>query len=114
MDNENLGISPLIEFDKGNDTLIERVKQALSHLLSQSFQDCPDTLVRLANNVNGKARLWLDFAPLSFTFVIIRETGGAWINGGLIFHGSHDGYGSGSAPTHAVCVSPEEGLTIHT
>ena len=65
-------------------------------------------------NVKGKARLYLDFAPLSFGFVILKDSGAAWINGGVIFHGAHDGYGSGSAPTYAVSVGGADGWQIHT
>lgn len=39
---------------------------------------------------------------------------GCGYNGGIIFHGSHDGYGSGSAPTFSVCINPTDGYSIHT
>ena len=58
-----------------------------------------------------------DFAPYSFRFVIERFRKGVWalwLNGGLIFHGDHDGGGSGSAPTFAVCAQPTEGWLVHT
>jgi hypothetical protein len=34
--------------------------------------------------------------------------------GGLLFHGPHDGFGSGSGPTFAVSLSPTVGWSIHT
>lgn len=37
-----------------------------------------------------------------------------WFNGGLIFHGSHDGYGSGSAPSFSCTLTPTDGWSIHT
>ena len=37
-----------------------------------------------------------------------------WFNGGLIFHGAHDGHGSGAAPTFAVSLTPTTGWSIHT
>lgn len=37
-----------------------------------------------------------------------------WFVGGLIFHGSHDGFGSGAAPTFSVCLTPEDGWSVHT
>ena len=36
------------------------------------------------------------------------------MNGGLIFHGKHDAFGSGSAPTFAVTLEPTDGWSIHT
>jgi hypothetical protein len=103
-----------IEIDRANKDLVDRIQAALIHPLSETFKDSLDTLVRLASNVKGKARLWLDFAPLSFEFVIIRGNGVPWINGGIIFHGQHDGYGSGGAPTFSTCVNPEDGWSVHT
>jgi hypothetical protein len=65
-----------------------------------------------------RVRLFRDFAPYSFSFVIeSKDTTGTWstwFNGGLIYHGPHDGNGSGSAPTFAVTLSPTLGWSIHT
>lgn len=60
-----------------------------------------------------KCRLMTDFAPWSFAFAMSKENR-HWFPGGLIFHGSHDGFGSGSAPTLSVCVTPTDGWSIHT
>jgi hypothetical protein len=68
----------------------------------------------------GKTRcvLYPDGAPYSFGFVIeLRQSDGnyrTWFNGGLLFHGPHDGGGNGGAPTYAVCLKPTVGWTIHT
>ena len=35
-------------------------------------------------------------------------------NGGLLFHGPHDGFGSGLGPTFAVTLNPTDGFSIHT
>ncbi len=35
-------------------------------------------------------------------------------NGGLIYHGPHDGGGNGGAPTFSVCLTPTSGWSIHT
>ena len=35
-------------------------------------------------------------------------------NGGLIYHGPSDGFGSGSAPSFAVTLEPTNGWEIHT
>jgi hypothetical protein len=65
-----------------------------------------------------RVRLLKDFAPHSFELVIeTRTRSGEWehfISGGLIFHGSHDGNGSGGAPTLAVTVTATTGWSIHT
>lgn len=59
-----------------------------------------------------------DFAPLSFGFCIYRyraETGfNPGLSGGLLYHGSHDGFGSGDFPTLAVTLTPADGWRIHT
>jgi hypothetical protein len=63
--------------------------------------------------------LYPDFAPLSFYFVVhclkqsTMEMKKAY-NGGIIFHGSHDGYGSGEFPTLAVTLDKCSGWQIHT
>ena len=37
-----------------------------------------------------------------------------YMNGGLIFHGKHDGGGDGGAPTFSVNLTPTNGWGIHT
>jgi len=65
-----------------------------------------------------RVRLFKDFAPYSFGFVI--EERGAdnqyqhVLTGGLLFHGAVDGYGSGSGPTFSVTLTPVDGWQIHT
>jgi len=62
--------------------------------------------------------LFKDFAPYSFEFMMERKNDDGeyvrWFNGGLIFHGNHDGFGSGSYPTLSVCLNPTDGWSIHT
>jgi hypothetical protein len=45
-----------------------------------------------------------DFAPRSFEFARMKE-GRCIINGGIIFHGAHDGGGNGSSPSFSVSIS---------
>lgn len=66
-----------------------------------------------------RTTLCYDMSPLSFGFTISHwsEEKQEWVDrlyGGLLFHGEFDGYGSGSGPTFAVCVSPCDGWSIHT
>lgn len=69
-------------------------------------------------NDRMRVRLAPDFAPMSFYFIIEkRNDTGEWrtlFNGGLLFHGRHDGNGDGSAPTFAVTLEPTVGWSIHT
>jgi len=62
--------------------------------------------------------LFKDFAPYSFEFVMQAKNKNGefqrWFNGGLIFHGIHDGFGSGALPTLSVCLNPTDGWSIHT
>ena len=74
---------------------------------------------KIKDNRLTRCRLFRDFAPYSFYFVMERldvKTGEykTWFNGGLIFHGTHDGGGDGSAPTFSVCLTPTDGWSIHT
>lgn len=65
-----------------------------------------------------KCLLWSDFAQHSFTFLMMRKNKEGeykdWFNGGLIFHGRHDAYGSGAPPTLATCLQPTDGWSVHT
>ena len=58
-----------------------------------------------------------DFAPHSFEFAIERSVNDGWeatLIGGLLFHGPHDDFGSGSGPTFAVSLTSTVGWSIHT
>jgi hypothetical protein len=58
-----------------------------------------------------------DFAPLSFYFIQEIFINGKWernYNGGIIFHGDHDGGGNGNAPTFSVNLMPVDGWATHT
>ena len=65
-----------------------------------------------------RVRLFRDFAPYSFGFVIEQKTAtDEWarlFEGGLLYHGPHDGNGSGAGPTFAVTLAPTLGWSIHT
>jgi hypothetical protein len=61
----------------------------------------------------SRCRLFKDFAPYSFEFLIERRSPEGeyhrWINGGLIFNA-----GDGSFPTLSVSLSPTTGWSVHT
>ena len=69
-------------------------------------------------HTNTECVLTKDFAPLSFNFTINKKQDDGsyqpWFFGGLIFHGNHDGGGNGGAPTYSVCLTPQDGWSIHT
>jgi len=57
--------------------------------------------------------IYTDFTPYSFYFEhFVNDIFSG--NGGIIFHGKHDGFGNGSAPTFSVTLSPTDGWCIHT
>ena len=58
--------------------------------------------------------LYEDFAPMSFYWEEIAPNGKRSMNGGLIYHGPHDGGGNGGAPTFSVSLEPGQGWAIHT
>jgi hypothetical protein len=66
------------------------------------------------DHIHGtETKLMPDFAPYSFYFE--RFSNGKFVsNGGIIFHGIHDGFGSGQAPTFSVCLEKTSGWAIHT
>ena len=98
--------------DLTNGRLDEIRTFAKEHGLEESLNN---TFARLETySTKGcEVKLFSDFAPLSMEFVI-TDNGRFVLNGGFIFHGKHDNYGSGSAPTFAVCLEKTVGWSIHT
>jgi len=83
--------------------------------------DRPDEEISFWGNPMKELRLRLfsDFAPHSFEFVLEGKPKDSdeWkrcMNGGLIFHGTHDRGGDGGAPTYSVNLTPQDGWSIHT
>jgi hypothetical protein len=79
------------------------VRQELSQTLKDGFSH-----IAAFGAGGAPAEVFGDGAPLSFTW----RAGG--LLGGLLFHGPHDGFGSGGAPTFAVTLTPTFGWKIHT
>ncbi len=84
----------------------------------QEKLDYLDTYAEHGDRGKTRCRLWKDYAPCSFNLLMERrqEDGSyeRWWNGGLIYHGQHDGFGSGSAPTFSTCVTPTSGWSVHS
>lgn len=60
-----------------------------------------------------------DHAPYSFEFVMLRKDISTseyvyFFTGGLLYHGAHDGHGSGAAPTFAATLVATSGWSVHT
>jgi hypothetical protein len=85
---------------------------------NSSLKSRLDYLDHYGGDDNTRVHLGRDFAPYSFSFVIERKSAaGDWrclFEGGLLFHGAHDGGGNGSAPALAVCMTPTTGWSVHT
>ena len=82
---------------------------------NDSLQRCIDQIKRIDENCESETNIVKDFAPHSFYFV--RQKHGEFRgNGGIIFHGKHDGFGNGGAPTFSVSIgnSKETRWEIHT
>ncbi len=94
----------------------EDIRKALAHAESMgdhSLRQCFDNLRRVELYQKCDTEIYTDHAPLSFYFV--RKKGEViTCNGGVIFHGPHDGFGSGSAPTFSVTMNKTIGWSIHT
>jgi len=92
------------------------LSKALDHankISDFSIYKCLDSLAKADISCKSKTKIYPDFAPYSFAFARLRD-GKCIINGGIIFHGEHDGHGSGSAPTFSVSINKETGWSIHT
>lgn len=100
--------------DFSNGRLDEIIAFANEHGLTESYEKTFARLERHSQN-GCQVKIYSDFAPLSLYFEITRD-GLFVLNGGFIFHGPHDGYGNGGAPTFSVCIEPEKqpGWSIHT
>jgi hypothetical protein len=100
--------------DNSNGRLAEIKAFAKKNDLMESFNE---TFSRLENysDKGYEVNLYSDFAPLSLEFVIKQEERFV-LNGGFIFHGQHDKYGNGGAPTFSVSLSQDKvtGWSIHT
>lgn len=94
---------------------LEQIKTyASTNGLTEKFNLTFARLERYSKN-GCKVNLYSDFAPLSLYFEVTRD-GQFFLNGGFIYHGPHDGFGNGSAPTFSVCLDHDRVpcWSIHT
>jgi hypothetical protein len=92
---------------------LEKALEIAGQREDNSLINCLERLQNIDDVQKTTTIISNDFAPLSFYFE--RKHGDTWAgNGGIIFHGSHDGFGSGSAPTFSVTLEKTNGWSIHT
>ena len=80
--------------------------------LLESFDEVMDSMNRKAKN-GYTVKIYRDFAPYSFYFEQFYDGEPAG-NGGIIYHGPIDNYGSGGAPTFSVTLTKTHGWSVHT
>jgi hypothetical protein len=113
-------INPILKFlynmilDKSTGRLDEIRTYAKEHDLLESFNNTFSRLEQYSNE-GCSVTLFSDFAPLSMESSI-TDNDKLILYGGFIFHGPHDGFGNGGAPTFSVCLDPDNkpGWRIHT
>jgi len=102
--------------DNTNGKLDEIRSFALKTKKTENLNDNMQRLKNMSDYYHADLNLYADFAPLSLAFTLTDSLPPfkMKLNGGLIYHGRHDGFGSGSAPTFSVCVDKADGWRIHT
>lgn len=98
--------------DCTNGKLSECIKHARL-TKDSSIIKCLKRLRNVDRKQGSETKIYPDWAPLSLYFERVYADSSK-TNGGIIYHGSHDGYGSGSVPTFSVCLSKTSGWSIHT
>lgn len=111
---EYLALPPEIQIDTGNKDLVDRIQTALVHPHAESFRDGLERLAAMATRIRGKARLYMDFSPMSLGWAVMRADGSCWMAGGLIFTSKAGGLGNGGAPSFSVSLSGEDGWSLRS
>lgn len=108
----------MLDTTKVKKLLMEARTHAKANNLANNLQQKLDYLENYGGSEKTQCRLFPDFAPWSFQFTMCKLNPQGewtyWFNGGLIYHGSHDGHGSGAAPTFSVTILSTTGWSIHT
>lgn len=110
------------DYTNGKLEEIRRFARETSQL--QQFENCLNRLLERESKKNigngmdehgSEIELYGDFSPHSLTWSWVDlKTGRTIMTGGLIYHGKHDEFGSGEAPSFAVTLEPTVGWSIHT
>lgn len=87
----------------------------------ETYAQGPGCLYDAAQGGQTCCLLFPEFAPLSFSFQMQRRAPAEadfrdWFHGAVIFHGPHDGFGGGGAPTFSVQLEDMKtaGWRVHT
>lgn len=112
--------SPNYVFDEYAET---RLQECIDFVNNQR-PELEEDLIKVFNmehwkRADSRVHIHSDFAPLSFYFVkmFCHPDTKEWLrdyNGGIIFHGKHDGHGSGAGPSFSVTLDKADGWRIHT
>ena len=104
----------MIEF-KAPDHLAQVLKFAVENDYAVKLLERLDYLANYADG-KGTCEIHNDWAPHSFAFLMLREDGSRWFNGGLIYSGPGQPLdGSGPAFTVGIGVdSSRHGWSVHT
>jgi len=104
----------MIEF-KAPDHLAQVLKFAVENDCAVKLLERLDYLANYADG-KGTCEIHNDWAPHSFAFLMLREDGSRWFNGGLIYSGPGQPLdGSGPAFTVGIGVdSSRHGWSVHT
>ena len=99
----------------GAEERFRRCKEYTESRGDKSLSRCVENL----NRWKYPIMVGCDFDEMSFTFCEIYpkellDQGYRPVNGGIIYHGPRDGYGSGNGPTFSVTLEKTEGYSIHT
>lgn len=99
--------------DRTEGRLFERMESDLTENDSSLF-DAVVRRVEMAQKYKGPVIIMEDIKDYSFYFIHYNKDVEFIMNGGIVFHGKHDGGGNGSAPTFSVNLTPQTGWATHT